>query len=68
MSSSYKKTQELINKCIDFTDTDILNAKYDSKLINNYIYNGENIDCIEFQALYRAVISKNKLNKKKKSN
>ena len=59
MATPYKNTQEIINKCNKFSNTNILNSGYYQKLLENKdFYNGEDIDCIELQALYMSILKK----------
>ena len=50
MSIPYKNTQELLNKCSPYINTNIINQSYNRKIYNN------NIDCIELQALFLTVL------------
>jgi hypothetical protein len=59
MSVPYKTTQEIINKCTGYSNTNIINPSYYKKILETKdYYNGGNIDCIELQALYMSVLKK----------
>lgn len=59
----YHATRDIINKCTNLSNTQLINQSYRKPLMNtkNY-YQGNNIDCIELQTLYQSILNKPLIN------